>query len=180
VSIAAFRPAGAVYREEQHFVWWLYALLALMALLGCAGPAWHQQHPGAGPNPAVAPRGWGLEVPLGLLIGLGLPALLIILVLHMTTEATPTYVGVWFGWIPTYRQIVPISGIERVEVVHFRPIADYGFWGVRRGHDGERVLIARGNRGVRLYLSNGSRLLIGSQRPEMLANAIRQAMEPGA
>ena len=61
----------------------------------------------------------------------------------------------------------------------FRPIADYGFWGVRSGRDGTRALIARGNRGVRLELADGSFLLIGSQRPEALARAIEHAMQPG-
>ncbi len=54
----------------------------------------------------------------------------------------------------------------------YRPIADYGFWGIRAGRDGERALIARGNRGVRLELTDGTRLLIGSQRPEALAAAL--------
>ena len=61
----------------------------------------------------------------------------------------------------------------------YRPLADYGGWGVRTGRDGERVLNARGNRGVRLDLSDGTRLLVGSQRPEALAVAIERAIRPG-
>jgi hypothetical protein len=37
----------------------------------------------------------------------------------------------------------------------------------------------QGNRGVRLDLSDGTRLLIGSQRPEALAVALEHAMRPG-
>ncbi len=59
------------------------------------------------------------------------------------------------------------------------PIADYGFWGIRSGRDDTRALIARGNRGVRLELADGSFLLIGSQRSEALARAIEHAMRPG-
>ena len=40
---------------------------------------------------------------------------------------------------------------------------DYGGWGIRKGRDGKRVFNARGNRGVRLELSDGTRLLIGSR-----------------
>ncbi len=47
------------------------------------------------------------------------------------------------------------------------------------GRDGERALIARGNRGVRLELIDGSKLLIGSQRPEALAMALERALRPG-
>ena len=39
-------------------------------------------------------------------------------------------------------------------------------------------LIARGNTGVRLFLTDGTRLLIGSQRPEALALAVEKAIRP--
>jgi hypothetical protein len=100
-------------------------------------------------------------------------------VLRMTTEVTPTDLRVWFGWVPTYRRFVAIGTIQRIEVVSYRPLIDYGGWGIRSGRDGERVLNARGNRGVRLELTDGSRLLIGSQRPEVLALAIERALRPG-
>jgi hypothetical protein len=174
VSIATLHPPAAVYREEQNFAWWIYALLALMAALAWVAPAWG--HAG-GPHPALA-HGWGLEIPIGLAIGLTLPSVLVVGVLRMTTEVTPGDIRIWFGWIPTYRHAVSLANVERVEVVRYRPIADYGFWGIRTGRDGERVLSARGNRGVRLYLSDGSRLLIGSQRPEALAIALEKAMRP--
>jgi hypothetical protein len=64
--------------------------------------------------------------------------------------------------------------------VNYRPIADYGFWGVRAGRDGERAFIARGNRGVRLELIDGTKILIGSQRPEALASVLDGALRPGA
>ncbi len=175
MSIATLQPSAIVYREEQNFAWWIYALLGVMVLLAWAAPAWH--HPGAA-NPAVAGHGWGLQLPIGLAIGLALPSVMVIGVLRMTTEVTPTDVRVWFGWIPTYRQFVPLSTIERLEVVRYRPIADFGFWGIRSGRDGEFLLCARGNRGVRLHLCDGTRLLIGSQRPEALAIALEKAMRP--
>ena len=45
-----------------------------------------------------------------------------VLLLYMTTEVTPTDVRVWFGWVPTYRRIVLIGAVRRVEVVTFRPV----------------------------------------------------------
>jgi hypothetical protein len=66
-------------------------------------------------------------------------------------------------------------------VVNYRPLADYWGWGIRKGRDGERVLNARGNRGVWIDLADGSRLLVGSQRPEDLASALERAvLPPGA
>jgi hypothetical protein len=154
-----------VFREEQYFDWRVYALIAVAALFTGLG--------------ILHGRSWSIELLLGLVVGLSLVMVIVFFLLQMTTEVIPSDVGVWFGWVPTYRRIVPIGSIRKIEVVTFRPIADYGFWGIRSGRDGERVLIARGNRGVRLELADGSKLLIGSQRPEALATALESAMRPG-
>jgi hypothetical protein len=176
VSLAAITPPAAIYREEQTFGWWVYALLAvLIVALAGLGLGWAPQ---AHPGPTVPVHAMARDVPLGLVFGLTLPAVLVVGVLRMITEVTPAEVRVWFGWLPTYRRVVPIDAIKGVEVVRYRPIADYGGWGIRRGRDGERVLNARGDRGVRLSLTDGTRLLIGSQRPEELAAALKRAMQP--
>ena len=169
LTAVAIQPPSAIYREEQRFGWWIYALLALMMALAWTllegrggGGAWH------GPQHLV-----------GLSVGFSLPVLLVIGVLRMTTLVTPTDVRVWFGFIPTYRREIAIASISRVEVVIYRPIADFKGWGVRVGPDGERALNARGNRGVRLHLIDGSKILIGSQRPDELALAVEGALRPG-
>jgi len=154
-----------VFREEQHFDWRVYTLIGLgEALTGTA---------------LARGRISSLDFSLGLLIGLVLLMIVFIFVLHMTTAATHANVFVSFGWIPYYRRSVLIGDIRCVDVVTYRPISDFGFWGIRSGRDGERALTARGNRGVRLELSDGSKLLIGSQRPELLAAAIDRALRSG-
>lgn len=171
-SVVTLRPPAAIYREEQSFAWWIYATLCALGVL-----SWivlvlaRGGHPGEG----VVARSASLDISL-FALGLGLPLLLTIGVLRMTTEVTPTDLRIWFGWVPTYRQAIFLSSVRRVEVVRYRPIADYGFWGVRRGPDGERVFHARGDRGVRLHLTDGSRILVGSQRPEELAAVIEKAL----
>jgi hypothetical protein len=177
MSVATLVPAAVIYREEQNFDWWVYALLAVLDVLAWLGLVWllHEapDHPGL-------PDSWTFEVPVAVsVVGLFLPAILMVGLLRMTTEVTPTHVRVYFGWVPTYRRAVEVTAIQRLEVVTYRPIADYGGWGIRSGRDGERVLNARGNRGVRLDLTDGTRLLIGSQRPEELARILERAMRPG-
>jgi hypothetical protein len=174
VSVAALRPSVVVFREEQNFAWWVYAALAAMVGLVALALFWK------GRDAAPPVEGWSLEVPLFLAVGLALPSVLVVGVLRMTTEVTPADCRVWFGWIPTYRHAVPLPMVQRVEVVLYRPIADCGGWGVRWGRGGERVFNARGNRGVRLYLTDGNRVLIGSQQPEELARAIEQARRTAA
>jgi hypothetical protein len=177
VAVASFQPAAVVYREEQNFDWRVYALVLLAEVLVSLTLLWLHQK---GHNLLDGGSLPELGLSLGALTGLGAPLLVFVGLLRMTTEVTPTDVRVWFGWIPTYRRFVAIGTIQKIEVVSYRPLADYGGWGIRSGRDGERVLNARGNRGVRLHLSDGTRLLIGSQRPEALAVAIERALLPGA
>ena len=94
----------------------------------------------------------------------------------MTTEATEDVLTVWYGWLPIYRRSVVIADLQSCKVVEYRPIADHCGWGVRSGRDGERVLTARGDRGVRLVFPDGGKLLIGSQRPEELAQVLTRSL----
>jgi hypothetical protein len=173
LSVAAIQPPAAIYREEQRFGWWLYALLIVMI-----GMAW-AIFEGRG---MVRPGLFGQRAQQLFLVvsaGMALPVVFMLGVLRMTTVVTPSDVRVWFGFFPTYRRAISMVTISRVEVVQYRPLADCGGWGIRVGRDGERVLTARGNRGVRFHLIDGTRILIGSQRPEELALAVEGALRPG-
>jgi hypothetical protein len=151
-----------VFREEQYFDWRVYASIGVLEILvGLA--LFHGR--------AVRP-----EFVLALIGALVLVMILAVFLLHMTTEVIPSHLQVWFGWAPTYRRTVPLGTIRGIDVVTYRPLADYGFWGPWPGRDGTRALTARGNRAVRLELTDGSKLLIGSQRPEALAMALERAL----
>lgn len=172
MSVALSRPASALYREEQNFAWWLYAALASMVVLAALGLAYLRH---SEPPRSHVPTSWSrLEVPLYLLVGFGLPTILVVGVLHMTTEVDPRACRIWFGWLPTYRRVIPLAEVARVEVVRYRACRDHGFWGIRTSRDGERVLTARGDQAVRLHLRDGSRVLIGTQRPEDLAGILER------
>lgn len=175
MSIAMTHPPVAIYREEQWFSWWVYAiLLAIMSLgtfFGFRNLAGFGEAHGAW---------WSLKAPLGMLFGLSLPPILVVGVLRMTTVVSPTHLQVWFGLVPTYRHVVAIDAIRRVEVVRYRPIRDCGGWGIRWDRHGGRVLNARGDRGVRITLDDGSLLLVGTQTPEELARVIDAAIRPAA
>jgi hypothetical protein len=169
VAVASIQPAAVVYREEQNFDWRAYAAIVAVEVAVTLGLYGCYRH---------FPEFSALALTLSAMASLGCLGM-VVLLFRMTTEVTPTDVRVWFGWIPTYRRFVPVVSVQKIEVVSYRPLADYGGWGVRWGRDGERVLIARGNGGVRLHLADGTRVLIGSQRPESLAAAIERALRPG-
>jgi hypothetical protein len=73
------------------------------------------------------------------------------------------------------RRLIPFAEIRNHESVTYNPIADYGGWGIRYGFGGGKAYNVSGDRGVQLELSDGGRLLIGSQRPDELDRAITDA-----
>lgn len=70
------------------------------------------------------------------------------------------------------RRVIPLAQIQHFEAKTYRPIRDYGGWGVRRGAAGMAYNVS-GNRGVELRLADGKSLLIGSERPEELVLALQ-------
>jgi hypothetical protein len=83
--------------------------------------------------------------------------------------------GVYIHFVPLLRDTILFSNIADCEARTYRPIREYGGWGVRFGWKRKAYNVS-GNRGVQLTLKSGKRLLIGSQRSEELAQAIRKGV----
>ena len=147
-----------------------------MAGLGWSWLAWNHSG-GIAPANGARPA---LELPVTLVVGLVLPPVLVVGVLRMATEVTPGMCRVWFGFLPTYRRAIPLDQLRAVEIVRYRVPRDYLFWGARTARDGETVLTAKGDRAVRLVFADGSRILIGTQRPEELSESLKAARTPTA
>jgi hypothetical protein len=69
---------------------------------------------------------------------------------------------------------IPLSSVKAVKIVTFNPLLDFGGFGIRSTRQGKAYL-AGGARGVRLELNDGGVLVIGSERPEELSQALRRA-----
>ena len=95
-----------------------------------------------------------------------------ILMIRLTTVVTPDAVAVRYGFL--YKTRVPLTEIALAEAVEYAPVREYGGWGIR-GSRHKRALNARGNQGVLLTRSDGSTLLVGSQRPRELLEALARA-----
>lgn len=87
--------------------------------------------------------------------------------------------GLYIRFVPFHRRpkLIALDKVTHVIAVTYRPIRQYGGWGIRYTIKG-KAYNARGNRGVRLDYANGRHLLLGSQRPEELAAAIEKLREP--
>lgn len=100
---------------------------------------------------------------------LGVAALVAVAGLRLTTSVTRQELAVGYG--PLYSVRVPLTEIARAEALVYRPIRDYGGWGVR-GSRRHRALNVRGDRGILITRRDGTTLLVGSQRPRELLEAL--------
>lgn len=158
-----------LFRERQRFHLGPARIVALaippvgVATVSLRQIVWH--HPWGSP-----PVSDGGLLFLTILIWLVLVRLLTV---RLTTELRTAQLsvalrGVW------RRTRVPVAKIRSARAVTYSPMAEYGGYGVRPGPLG-RAYIARGAEAVQLELQDGSKILLGTQRPMELASAIAEA-----
>lgn len=82
-------------------------------------------------------------------------------------------VGLGKGWV--FRTWIPLDEIESLKCVTYRPLREFGGWGLR-GSRTKRAWTARGNRAVVLTMNDGRRIYIGSDDPARLEARIRMAL----
>lgn len=110
---------------------------------------------------------WILAVLLASVVLLGA-----LLTLRLTTSVTNDALSVRYGFL--YKTRVPLSDIALAEAVQYAPVRDYGGWGIR-GTRRRRALNARGTQGVLVTRNDGTTLLVGSQKPRELLEALARA-----
>jgi hypothetical protein len=119
------------------------------------------------------PTSNSLLVFIVVIFGLGLPAFMY--KINLTVEIHEE--GLYFRFFPlhlSFRKIY-IEDITGFTVETYRAIRDYGGWGIRYGRKGKAYNVS-GNRGVQLQLSNGEYILIGSQHPEEMSEALKAVL----
>jgi len=143
-----------VYREVQRFrQQWLWILLGGIALLMLV----------------LGPVSW-----LGIVI-IGVVATFIYsLRLETEVRADGIYLKMW----PIHRSFRRIawSDIERYESRTYRPLREFGGWGIRWA-PGKIAYNVHGNQGVWLERTNGRSVLVGSQHVEEFVTAIDEVYE---
>lgn len=160
------------FREVQAVShWWVRAIV--FAITAIAWWAFLQQ--------IVLGRPWGTNpgpdwVIWAVFVGAGvlLPAFL--LGTRLVTVVTGDALRLHYRFLK--RRVIPLSGIESAASTLYHPILEFGGWGIRWAPGRGWVWSAVGNRGVRLELAGGKRLLVGTQRPEDLLLALVQGGVP--
>ena len=119
-----------------------------------------------------------LSNPLGFL-GLGLASVVLLLLLLGGLETEVRADGLYVRFLPLRRKHrFGWQEIASAEARTYRPIREYGGWGIRWSTRGKAYNV-HGDRGLQLVLADGRRVLIGSQRADELAAAIALARGSG-
>jgi hypothetical protein len=90
----------------------------------------------------------------------------------LTVEVRHDEIFLKLGSGHVFRERVPYERIERLEALRYRPLVEFGGWGVR-GTKQRKAWTARGDRAVVLHLVDGRELYVGSDHPQRLAERIR-------
>lgn len=108
---------------------------------------------------------------LWLIFGCFLPLLFQFCGLHIQVRSN----GLYIKFAPFHFGYKKIENISSYEMRKFRPLADYGGWGIRYGSQGKAYIVS-GCEGVQFLTSDGKKLMIGSQNPHDFIMALNQAL----
>ena len=166
------KNSDAIYHEVQRQRQvWLWVIV-----LGITGLMWYTAimqllfHVPVGSKPASDPQAFVLW----LIFGLGFP----ILFFYVKLETEVRYDGIQIRFFPFLLRTkkVAFTELSSCEARTYRPLLEYGGWGVRLGAKGW-AYNASGREGVELQLRDGRMLLIGSQRSHELCQVIQTEID---
>jgi hypothetical protein len=93
----------------------------------------------------------------------------------LTTEISNE--GIKYRFVPfvNREKLILHQDIEKIEVGKYRPITEFGGWGVRRRLISRKTAYnISGNQGMRIWLKNGQQILIGTQKASELKLAVEK------
>lgn len=161
------KDMGTLFREEQHFrqpwIWIPILAIACVMWYGVIQQVVFHEPFGSKPAPTA------ILVIFWMVFGIGFP--IFFMNLKMVTEVRPTEIYISY----LVKKRIPLGDVEKYYTRIYRPIMEYGGWGIKFGFGKGIAYNVSGNRGVQLELNNGKKILIGSQKPEELETAIQMA-----
>ncbi len=163
-----------IYREEQRFGSWLRWLIALLMALAVPFSIFSL-------TKIPSEQGSSDILPILTLItaGICVPIAVALLFLLLKLETEVRSDGLYIRFFPAHIHFKRFTAEDLSECYarKYKPLLEYGGWGIRCSLRKGKAYNVSGNKGVQLVFKSGKRLLIGSQRAEELEEAIRSIME---
>ena len=163
-----------IYREEQRFGPWLRWPVALsMALAVPFSILSLTKIPSDQGQPDI------VQIILLITAGICVPIAVTLLFLVLKLETEVRSDGLYIRFFPAHIHFKRFGAEDLSECYarKYKPLLEYGGWGIRCSLSKGKAYNVSGNKGVQLVFKSGKRLLIGSHRAEELEEAIRSIME---
>jgi len=164
---------NVIFLEEQKFGPWLRWLVYLSMGISPAITVFALVKE-SGPDGLLA----GGEIFLAVGAGIGVPIAItaLFLLLKLQTEVRPD--GIYVRFFPFHIRFKRFAREDLSECYarQYKPIREFGGWGIRYSISNGRAYNVSGDKGVQLVFHTGKKLLIGSHTPEQLEAAIRSIM----
>jgi hypothetical protein len=148
-----------LYQEKQRFSKWLLLLVFLPAIISGI-VVFRYTETG--------------DLPFSL-IGLGVALLAGVFLSLTALESSVSAVGFSVRFVPFYRKptLISFAEIETAEVITYKPLWEYGGWGLKKGKNGLAFSVS-GKNGIlitfkeprKMFWGKHKTLLIGTQKPE--------------
>jgi hypothetical protein len=153
-----------LHKERTSWSWWVHLLIwGGVAIAASAGLA----RAGDVTNPDFLPT---IATPIA--IAALIPLVFYGLVGYLSAQVTEAGIRMRWGPLGWIRKFIPFDTIMKAEAVTYSPLMEFGGWGIRIRRN-KRAWTVRGNRAVRMELTNGKVFYLGSDRPERFAEWIR-------
>jgi hypothetical protein len=165
--------------EQRHDQWWLWTILIVSITAGIV-PFLYGIY-----SQEVLERPFGNE-PIStkglIVICIGMTLFMGLILLFVARSRLKTKIdkdGFWYCYPPLSRKWKKISReeIERFEIRTIRPNREYGGYGIHRNPKFGTAYIVSGKIGLQLYLKNGKKVLIGTQKKQAITSAMEKMME---
>ncbi len=145
-----------VFKEKQHFTqWWVWLILLSIFMLFLYGTI--QQvflKISFGDNPMSN---------AGIILTTSLFLIFLIVFKLLTLKTKINEQGVFYKFFPINKnyKLVEWKNINSIRVIKYRPLQDYGGWGIKHGS-----YTVKGNLGIQVEFKGGNKILIGTQKKE--------------
>ena len=157
-----------LFTEEQKFTqWWLWLLLLsplFVLVYSIFAPIFNETVFAQGNYSFIIIPSSDFWIPFFILLTI----LLLFLLLKLKTEITSERISMRF--FPLFSKQWLWSDVQRAKVI------SYGFvgYGIRISLKHGMVYNVKGNKGLALFLKNGKKVVLGTQRPEALKKVIQR------